>query len=318
MSKPTVALVRAVPAAVEEALTQHFTVERLPDPDAANIAQALQTCDAIVPSVVDRVPRELIEATPRKTRIIANFGAGTDNIDLAAARAAGLTVTNTPGALTEDTADLALLLILAATRRADQASRELRAGAWTGWRPTHVFGSSLGGKTLGIVGYGRIGRAVARRARSLGMRVCWLNRSGAATEPSSDESQQLNSLEELLATSDVVSLHMPASAETKHLIDAKRLAQMKRGAVLVNTARGSLVDEQALVHALESGHLSAAGLDVFENEPHLSPELLRMTNVILLPHIGSATPETRMAMGMMVVDNLVAFFGGKEPPNRVV
>ncbi len=314
--RPTVALARRLPPAVEAELARHVDLvvpsgaEGWLTPD--QIASAVRSADALVPSVADRVPAAAIEDPARRIRIIANFGAGTDNIDLAAARRAGIVVTNTPDVLAEDTADIALYLMLAVLRRTADAERELRAGAWTGWRPTHIFGRTLHGKTLGIVGYGRIGRALARRASALGMRVV------AAERPGLDASVTSRPLDELLRTSDVVSLHTPATSETRHMIDARRLALMPSHAILINTARGTLVDEHALMHALRTGTIAGAGLDVYEREPHLSADLLALPNVVMLPHIGSATIETRDAMGTLVIRNLLSFFNGETPPNRVM
>jgi lactate dehydrogenase-like 2-hydroxyacid dehydrogenase len=314
-ARPRVALARRLPPAVEAELARHFEL-LLPAGvdrplDRQELSAAMRSADAFVPSVADRVPAAAIDDPARRVRIIANFGAGTDNIDLAAARRAGILVTNTPGVLAEDTADVALYLMLAVMRQTHDAERELRAGAWTGWRPTHIFGRAIRGKTLGVVGYGRIGRALATRAAALGMRVI------AARRPGIDVTVDARPLDDLLATSDVVSLHTPATAETHHLIDARRLALMPQHAILINTARGSIVDEAALVHALRSGIIAGAGLDVYEGEPRITPELLALPNVVLLPHIGSATRETRDAMGALVIANLVAFFAGTMPPNRI-
>jgi lactate dehydrogenase-like 2-hydroxyacid dehydrogenase len=317
MPRPVVFLARRIPHVIERELAERFDLrrdERDAPLHAGALAEAARTSDAIVPAVTDRITADVLGSEPRRLRIVANFGAGTDNIDLDAARQFGIVVTNTPGALTEDTTDIAMYLILAAMRRAGAAERELREGRWTGWRPTHVFGESLAGKTLGIVGYGRIGRAVARRARAFGMRVIYVTRSATADDP---DARRAPSLEALLAESDVVSLHAPATPETTGMMDARRLALMRPSAVLVNTARGSLVDEQALADALVERRIAAAGLDVFESEPAVHPALLMLENVVLLPHIGSAARETREAMGGMVLESLIAFFEGREVPNRV-
>ena len=317
--RPVVFLARRLPLATEGALAERFELrldERDVALDAAALADAVRASDAIVTSVTDRISAETLGVEPRRVAIIANFGVGTDNIDTAAAQRLGVAVTNTPGALTDDTADIAIYLMLAAMRRAGAAERELRERRWTGWRPTHIFGGTLTGKTLGIVGYGRIGQAVARRAVAFGMRVIYVRRR--ELEEREPLATRAESLEALLAESDVVSLHAPATAETRHLIDARRLALMRPSAVLVNTARGSLVDEAALADALAHRRLAAAGLDVFEHEPAIPPALAVLDDVILLPHIGSATRETREAMGRMVVENLSAFFDGRAAPNRVV
>ncbi|HXH04043.1 MAG TPA: D-glycerate dehydrogenase, partial [Candidatus Competibacteraceae bacterium] len=227
---------------------------------------------------------------------------------------------NTPGVLTDATADLALTLLLMVARRAGEGERELRAGRWRGWRPTHLLGTQVAGKSLGIVGFGRIGQATAERARfGFGMHILYHSRrpdAGGAAERLG--ASYCATLEELLQRADFVSLHCPGGAQNRHLIDARRLGLMKPGAFLINTARGDVVDEQALVQALRSGHLGGAGLDVYEHEPRVAPGLLELDNVVLLPHLGSATTETREAMGMKVVDNVLAFFEGREPPDRVV
>jgi glyoxylate reductase len=283
------------------------------------LVDAAKHYDAIVPTVVDSVPRQVFEAAARRARIIANYGVGFDRIDLPAAREHGVVVTNTPGALTEDTADLAILLLLAASRRASEAERQLRAGEWEGWRPTHMLGTRVNGATLGIVGFGRIGAAVARRAyRGFGMRVLFVARRDPDSKSVADaNAERCADLDELLAQCDFVSLHAPARAETRHMIDAKRIARMRRGAILVNTARGDLVDESALCDALEQRQLSAAGLDVFEGEPRVSERLRSLDNAVLYPHIGSATTASRVAMGERVLANLDAFFAGNAPPDRV-
>jgi lactate dehydrogenase-like 2-hydroxyacid dehydrogenase len=280
---------------------------------AAELQDALRTADGLLPTVTDRIDAPVLAAEPLRARIVANFGVGYNNIDVDAARARGVRVTNTPDVLTDDTADLALTLILMVARRAGEGERHVRSGAWTGWRPTHMLGTRLGGKALGLVGFGRIARAVARRAGpGLGMRILYHDpfppppevASGLGAEPR-------DPLEALLEESDVVSLHCPATPETRHLIDARRLRRMKPGAFLVNTARGDVVDETALVEALRAGAIAGAGLDVYEREPAVSEGLLGMENVVLLPHLGSATAETRIAMGMRALENLEAFFAGR-------
>jgi lactate dehydrogenase-like 2-hydroxyacid dehydrogenase len=323
VTRPVVTLTRRLPEEVERRLATSFDVRiRVDDMamSAAEMAQAMRTSDALVPCVSDRVTRDVVAATPRSARIIAQFGAGTNNIDLDAARETGIVVTNTPGVLTEDTADLTIALILMATRRMSEGERELRAGRWTGWRPTHLLGARVRGKTLGIIGFGRIGRAVAERARhGLGMRVIYHNRSPVdAGERTPSGAEPRGSVGEVLVESDVVSLHVPATPATRHLIDSAALSAMRRTAFLVNTARGDVVDESALVEALRSGVIAGAGLDVYEREPMVHPGLLALPNVALIPHLASATVETRVAMGHKVVENLTAYFDGNEPPNLVV
>jgi lactate dehydrogenase-like 2-hydroxyacid dehydrogenase len=315
-------MVRRLPAPVEAELRERYDVE-LNETDetypTGRLVDAAGRCDAIVPTVVDDVPAAVFAARPLRLRIVANYGVGFDRIDLAAARAHGVVVTNTPGVLTEDTADLAMMLILAAARRASEGERQLRAGQWSGWRPTHMLGTRVSGATLGIVGFGRIGAAVGKRAyRGFGMRVLYVNPSEPDAAAVADAgATRCESLDELLAASDIVSLHAPARDTTRHMLDATRLASMRPGAILVNTARGDLVDEAALIEALERGPLAAAGLDVFEREPVVPPRLLALGNVVLLPHLGSATTASRVAMGERVLSNLDAFFRGFPPPDRI-
>ncbi|BBF71781.1 D-glycerate dehydrogenase [Sphingomonas bisphenolicum] len=276
--------------------------------DAVALAQAMCDHDALCPTVTDRVTRDILLVQGRRVGIIANYGAGYEHIDLAAAREAGLAVTNTPDVLTEATADIAITLMLMAMRRAAEGERELRAGDWTGWRPTHLVGQSLDGKLLGLVGFGRIARAVARRAQAFGMRIAYHSRRPAADMPADAYYADLGALAQ---QADVLSLHAPGGAETRHMVDAALLAVMPAHAVLVNTGRGSLVDEGALAEALAERRIAAAGLDVYENEPHVHPTLIDLPNVVLLPHLGSATIEARTAMGMKVADNLDRFFAGE-------
>ena len=317
MSKPKVLLTRRWPEAVEARLAASYEVTRnesdLPM-DAAALALAMREHDALCPTVTDRITRDVILTEGRRARIIGNYGAGFEHIDLDATRQAGLTVTNTPDVLTDATADIAMTLILMATRRAGEGERELRAGEWSGWRPTHLLGRSLRGKVLGLVGYGRIARAVAERAKAFGMAIIVHSRGRADDVP---EAAYHASLDSLLRAADVVSLHAPGGAATRHMIDAAALAMMKRDAVLVNTGRGTLIDETALAKALKAGTIAAAGLDVYEREPAVEAALTGLSNAVLLPHLGSATLEAREAMGMKVADNLDAFFAGREPLDRV-
>ena len=275
---------------------------------------ALTEADALCATVTDQLPAALFPDRPR-CRIIANFGVGVDHIDLAAARAKGIAVTNTPDALTECTADLAMALILMSARRAGEGERILRGGRWHGWRPTGMLGSRVWGQTLGIVGMGRIGTALARRAlRGFGMRILCYNRSPLPAALLADlPAEQLDSLEALLPEVDFLSLHCPANAASHHLLNADRLALMRPNAHLINTARGSVVDEQALADALASGVIAGAGLDVYAAEPQVPEALLGLPNVVLLPHLGSATEATREAMGLRALENLKAFFAGKAP-----
>jgi len=276
--------------------------------------------DALCPTVSDRITADILAVPGSRVKFIGNYGIGLDHIDLGAARAAGIVVTNTPDVLTESTAELTVLLILMASRRASEGERELRSGHWTGWRPIHMLGQSLAGKTLGLVGFGRIARAVAQRASAtLGMKIAYYNRHRARLE---DEealaARYYSSLDELASMADVLSLHCPGGLDTHHLIDRHRLAKMKSSAMLINTARGTIINESDLAAALNGGRLAAAALDVYENEPSINPALLTAPNTVLLPHLGSATVETRTAMGMRVAINLRRFFSGEPLIDRVV
>jgi lactate dehydrogenase-like 2-hydroxyacid dehydrogenase len=276
---------------------------------AEELRQALATADGVLATVSDRIDRSVLSVEPLRARILANFGVGYNHIDMVHARQRGLLVTNTPGVLTEATADLTLALLLMVARRMGEGERELRSGAWAGWRPTHLMGADVCHRTLGIVGLGRIGRAVAQRA-SRGFNMQVLSCTPRPVPPSEAEGlgvQQVE-LERVLGESDFVSIHCPATPATKHLINRERLGRMKASAYLINTARGDIVDEPALIEALRAGTIAGAGLDVYEREPAVPPELLAMENVVLLPHLGSATESTRTAMGMKAVDNLAAFF----------
>lgn len=311
-------LSRRYPDAVHTAFAEHFDTVTNPDDvprSAAELLAAIASCDVFVPTVSDPITAALLEHPQRRAQIVANVGVGVNHIDLAAASRAGVIVTNTPDVLTDDTADLTIGLMLMTARRLSEGERVVRAGNWKGLAPTYHLGRTLNGRTLGIIGYGRIGRAVAHRARSLGMRIRWVGRTSSAGAGSDPE--RATSLDELLAESDVVSLHAPATPDTAHLINADRLAQMRPGSMLINTARGSLVDETALAAALRSGHLYAAGLDVHEFEPRINAELLTMENVVLLPHLGSATIETRTAMGLRALQNAVQWLHGEAPRDRV-
>ena len=315
-------VVRKLPPTIEAQLHERYDVSLNATDETYpldRLVQAARDFDAIVPTVVDDVPAAVFETTGRRVRLVANYGVGYDRIDIESARRAGVVVTNTPGVLTEDTADLAIMLLLAAARRAGEAERQLRAGGWEGWRPTHMLGTRVNGATLGIVGYGRIGAAVATRAHNgFGMRVLYVNPSEPdASAVAAARAERCASLDELLERSDFVSLHAPARPETRRLLDARRIALMRAGSILVNTARGDLVDETALADALQRGAIAAAGLDVFEREPIVSPRLLALDNAVLLPHIGSATTASRVAMGDRVLANLDAFFRGLAPPDRL-
>lgn len=317
-----VLLTRRWPKTVEDYLGAHFAVT-VNESDAAMEARALHAAfddyDVICPTVSDRIDAAVIGGAGRRTRLLANFGVGFDHIDIAACKGAGVRVTNTPGVLTDATADLAMTLLLMAARRAGEGERELREGRWTGWRPTHLLGRSVSGKTLGLVGFGRIAQATAQRAHAgFGMNIVYYSRSAAPDEAAASlQAQRMESLDALLARSDFISLHVPGGAETKNMIGAKELAKAKPGAILVNTARGGVVDHDALAVALKNGALGAAGLDVYPEEPKVPEALLALENVVLLPHLGSATEETRTAMGMRAAANVEAFAASAPLPDPV-
>jgi lactate dehydrogenase-like 2-hydroxyacid dehydrogenase len=320
--RPVVVVTRRLPAAVEQRLGLQFDARLNADDhpfSSAELEDALRSADALLPTVSDRLTAQVLAAAPLRTRVIANYGVGFNHIDIAAAKTRGLVVTNTPEVLTDDTADEAILLMLMVARRAGEGERQVRAGAWTSWRPTHMLGTRVSGKTLGLIGLGRIGRAVAHRARQgFGMRVIFHDPAPPpATVVAELGAEPRAGVDEVLREADFVSLHSPATAETHHLIDARRLGLMKRTAFLINNARGDIVDEAALAVALQQGTIAGAGLDVFEREPAVTPELLAMENVVLLPHLGSATQETRVAMGLRALENLTAFFAGAAPRDRV-
>lgn len=322
-ARPRVVITRKIPAACEAEAARLFdaVVNRDDTPlTASQLQEALRAADALLPTVTDKVTAEVLSAEPLRAKIIANFGVGFNNIDIGAARARGLTVTNTPDVLTDDTADIGITLLLTVARRAAEGDRHVRRKEWTGWRPTHMLGARVSGKTLGLIGFGRIARAVARRAHhGFGMKVIFHDPFPPKPEDAAAlGAEPRESIDAVLAESDFVSLHCPATPETRHLINAARLGQMRRHAFLINTARGDVVDEAALVAALQAGTIAGAGLDVFEKEPQVSPELLTMENVVLLPHLGSATMETRVAMGMRALENLTLHFAGQPVRDRVV
>jgi lactate dehydrogenase-like 2-hydroxyacid dehydrogenase len=316
-----VLVTRRWPEEVERALRERFDVT-LNDGDAplnqAELAVAMGEYDVLCPTVSDRIDAGVIGGGDR-VKLIANYGVGFDHIDLAAAKTKGIAVSNTPGVLTDATADIALTLILMAARRAGEGERELRAGQWSGWRPTHLIGSALHGKVLGLVGMGRIAVATARRAKhGFGMRIAYFGRRECEPAAAAElEAKFYPDLSALLAASDFVSLHVPGGAETANLIDADALAAMKTGAYLINTARGGIVDHGALADALRAGTIAGAGLDVYPHEPQVPEALLALENVVLLPHLGSANAETRIAMGMKALANVEAFTNGEPLPDSV-
>lgn len=321
MPKPKVLLTRRWPQAVEAEMAARFDVDlnHADKPLSQDDFRAAMTrYDAILPTVTDKLPAAAFDASPR-TRILANYGVGFAHIDTEAARSRGIAVTNTPDVLSECTADIAMTLMLMVARRAGEGERELREGRWTGWRPTHLIGTKVSGATLGIIGFGRIGQAMAQRAHfGFGMKIIVQNRSQVAAEVLARyNAVQVPSIEDLLPQCDFVSLHCPGGAANRHLINARRLDLMKPTAFLINTARGEVVDEHALAQSLWFGTIAGAGLDVFEREPAIPDALLHADNLVLLPHLGSATRETREAMGFRVLENLTAFFEGREPRDRV-
>lgn len=311
-----VAVTSPLPGATLARLAEHVTVRVREDAaplDEDALAEFIGEAVAAVTLLADPVTAAVLDRCPN-LEVVANYAVGYNNVDVEAARVRGVWVTNTPDVLTEATADLALALILAVTRRVVEGDAFLRAGRFTGWRPELLLGTGLQGRTLGIVGYGRIGRAVARRALGFGLRIAYTAAGPVDAEPWA----RYLPLEELLRSSEVLSLHCPLTPATHHLLDARRLRLLPRGAVVVNTARGPVLDEAALVAALEEGHLGGAGLDVYEDEPAVHPGLLDRRDVVLLPHVGSATRETRAAMAELAVANVEAVLAGREPPTPVV
>ncbi|MDQ2877505.1 MAG: D-glycerate dehydrogenase [Pseudomonadota bacterium] len=321
MTPPSVLLTRRWPHHVEAALSEkcRMSFNRTDAAmDRAAIVEALTRFDIVCPTVTDRIDAAMLGGASLRTKALCNFGAGTGHIDLAACASAGLLVTNTPDVLTDDTADLAMMLALMCARRAGEGERIVRNGSWTRWAPTQLLGTRLSGKTMGIVGFGRIGQATARRARAgFGMTIVYAARRRASDGVEQALAAQHVPLDLLFAQADVISLHVPGIAANRGLIDARLLSLMKPTAILVNTARGEIVDQGALIAALRRGDIAGAGLDVYEDEPHVPDALRRLENVVLLPHLGSATEETRVAMGMRVLANIDAIVAG-QPPHDLV
>ena len=320
--KPKVVLTRKLPDVTETRMRELFDAELsahdIPlGPDA--LVAAMQDTDVLVPTVTDKLTEAILAQAGSRLKLIASFGTGVDHIDLAAAKARGITVTNTPGVLSEDTADVAMALILSVPRRLVEGDGRARAGKWTGWSPTGMLGHRINGKRLGIIGMGQIGQAIARRARGFGMSVHYHNRN--AVHPAIEaelEATYWDDLDEMLRRMDIVSVNCPYTDATKGLVSAERLALMPEHAYLVNTARGEIVDEKALADALEAGSIAGAGLDVYADEPAIAQRLRERNNVVLLPHIGSATIEGRHAMGDKVIINIQTFLDGHTPPDRVL
>ena len=320
--KPKVVLTRKLPDVTETRMRELFDAElRAQDTslDPDKLVAAMQDTDVLVPTVTDKLTKDILSKAGDRLKLIASFGTGVDHIDLAAAKARGITVTNTPGVLSEDTADVAMALILSVPRRLVEGDSRARSGNWTGWSPTGMLGHRINGKRLGIIGMGQIGQAIARRARGFGMSVHYHNRK--AVHPAIEaelEATYWDNLDEMLRRMDIVSVNCPYTEATKGLVSAERLALMPEHAYLVNTARGEIVDEQALAHALETGAIAGAGLDVYADEPSIPDGLRARDNVVLLPHIGSATIEGRHAMGDKVIINIQTFLDGHTPPDRVL
>jgi len=318
---PLVVITRRLPEATEREMSSRFDV-RLNAEDrpmsAAALKSAVGTADVLVPTVTDRISREIIETAGPRLKLIANFGVGYNHIDVAAAASRGIAVTNTPGVLTDATADIAMTLILAVTRRAFEGAKLIEAGGFTGWCPTWMMGVGLRGRKLGIVGMGRIGEAVARRSRAFGLEIHYHNRN--PVPPALEQELAATywpELDAMLPQMDIVSINCPYNPNTYHLFSAKRLARIKSSAFVINTARGEIVDEAALADALAAGRLAGAGLDVFEHEPKVEAKLLTLKNVVLLPHLGSSTIEARTGMGNKVIGNIAAFIAGEPLPDRV-
>jgi lactate dehydrogenase-like 2-hydroxyacid dehydrogenase len=318
-SKPKVVVTRKLPEAVEARLRRdydpHFNSDDHVYATDELIALA-EGADALMPCHSEHLSAAAIARLPGSVKVVANFSVGVDHVDLEAARSRGIIVTNTPDVLSDATAEIAMLLMLGAARRAAEGDRLIRAGQWRQWSPAFMVGTQITGKTLGIVGMGRVGQVTAQRARGFAMSIHYHNRRRVPADMEQGAVYH-EQLESLLGACDVLSLHCPASAETRHLMDARRIALLRAGVILVNTARGALIDDLALQEALRSGHVAAAGLDVFNDEPKIHPGYRELDNTFLLPHIGSATRETRDAMGFRALDNLDAVFAGREPRDRV-
>ncbi|MEM9579685.1 MAG: D-glycerate dehydrogenase [Pseudomonadota bacterium] len=318
----SVVVTRRLPEAVETRLKELFDV-RLREDDAPmsrdELAQAMQDADALVPTVTDEIDAGLIGRSGERLKLIANYGAGVDHIDVETARQRGILVSNTPGVLTDDTADMTMALLLAVTRRIPEGLDVMQSGNWQGWAPNALLGGRVGGRRLGILGMGRIGQAVAQRARAFGMQIHYHNRRRLRPEvEQSLEATYWESLDQMMARMDVVSVNCPHTPSTFHLVNARRLKLMKPSAVLVNTSRGEVIDENALTRTLMAGEIAGAGLDVYEQGSEVNPRLVGLPNVVLLPHMGSATEEGRLEMGEKVIINLKTFADGHRPPDQVV
>lgn len=320
--KPKVIVTRKLPDPVETRMRELFDTElNVTDEPMSRKAliDAIGRCDVLSSTITDKIDAGLIEKAGERLKLIANFGAGVDHIDVAAANARGIVVTNTPGVLTDDTADLTMTLIMATLRRVIEGANAVQAGEFTGWAPTWMLGRRITGKRLGIIGMGRIGAAVARRAKAFGLQIHYHNRKPVSHVVADElEATYWDSLDQMLARVDIVSVHTPATPSSYHLLSARRLKLLQPHAVVINTARGSIIDEQALADLLADGKIAGAGLDVFEQEPRINPKLLKQPNAVLLPHMGSATVEARVDMGEKVIINIKTWMDGHRPPDRVL
>ncbi len=320
--RPLVFVTRKLPDPIETRMMELFDCRLNLDDEPlskAELTAAVSAADVLVPTVTDRIDAEILAAAGPGLRLIASFGTGIDHVDLDAAQRRGVIVTNTPGVLTEDTADMTMALILAVSRRLAEGERMIRSGGWTGWGPTFMLGQRIWGKRLGILGMGRIGMALARRAKGFGLSVHYHNRRPVPDDIALGlEATYWESLDQMLARMDIVSVNCPHTPATYHLLSARRLRLLRPHAILVNTARGEIVDEETLIQLLETRAIAGAGLDVFEHEPAVDPRLRALDNVVLLPHMGSATIEGRIAMGERVIINIKTFADGHRPPDRVI
>ena len=322
LKQPRVVVTRKLPGPIEARMKELFNAE-LRDPDSpmsrSELFSAVKIADVLVPTVTDRIDEEVFEAAGEKLKLVANFGAGVDNIDLKAAQKHDIVVTNTPGVLTEDTADMTMAMILAVPRRVVEGERLVSSNRWEGWGPTTMLGHRIWGKRLGIIGMGQIGTAVARRARGFGLSIHYHNRNRLPLNAERElEATYWESLDQMLAHMDIISVNCPRTPSTYHLLSMERLELMKADAYLVNTSRGEVVDEAALATMLRTGRLAGAALDVFEHEPTINQELRELPSVLLLPHMGSATLEGRIDMGEKVLINIRTFVDGHKPPDRVI
>ncbi|MFO1187774.1 MAG: D-glycerate dehydrogenase [Alphaproteobacteria bacterium] len=321
-NRPRVIVTRKLPAPVEARMAELFDVTLNADDRAMKreeIAATLREADVLVPTITDKIDGGLLAQAGPRLRLIANFGAGVDHIDVAACTSRGITVTNTPGVLTDDTADMTMALILAVPRRLAEGTRVMREGKFKGWTPTWMMGHRITGKRLGIIGMGRIGQAVARRARPFGLEIHYHNRKRVHAAIEAElKATYWESLDQMLARMDIVSVNCPHTPATYHLLSARRLKMLPKHAYLVNTARGEIIDENALTRMLEAGEIAGAGLDVYEQEPAVNPKLVALENVVALPHLGSGTIEARTEMGEKVIINIKTFSDGHRPPDRVI